>query len=295
MERKEVYAVQELYQDNLMVTHTVCGAHEYDMKNLHFHDGFEIWFTLTDNSGFYFENCSYTLNRGGLVLVNNSELHRTTAPPDGIFDRYIISFVPDYIAMFNTGEEDLFHAFINRPQGVAHYVQLTETQTEEFLDTISRLDRYIKDSRYGTELLKKLTLTELVTLCSGYFKGSVHFQEEQSSERLNPILQYIKNNINKDLTLDTLTAKFFISKTHLIRLFKAVTGMAPNEYIIMTRVMKARTYLSEGMPILKICELVGYADESHFIRTFKRIMGITPKQYSKLRRKNFDMKPNGNQ
>ena len=35
---------------------------------------------------------------------------------------------------------------------------------------------------------------------------------------------------------------------------------------------------------VKVCELVGYADESHFIRTFKKIMGITPKQYGKLRR-----------
>ena len=63
--------------------------------------------------------------------------------------------------------------------------------------------------------------------------------------------------------------------------------MTPNEYIIMTRVMKARSYLTEGIPVLKICELVGYSDESHFIRTFKKIMGITPKQYSKLRKKSI--------
>ena len=75
-----------------------------------------------------------------------------------------------------------------------------------------------------------------------------------------------------------------MSKMHLIRLFKAEMGMTPNEYIIMVRIQQARFYLAEGMAVIKVCEMVGYADESHFIRTFKKIMGITPKQYGKLRR-----------
>lgn len=282
---KEIYAVQELYNENLLVQHNICDAIMYDMKNLHFHDGYEIWFTVTDGCGFYLENSSYALDHGGLVLVNSSELHRTSAPEKGIYERYIISFVPDYIAEFDRG--DLFHMFTSHPQGSAAYVQLNETQIAEFLEQVHILERYTNEDRYGKELLKKLALTQLVVLCSGYFSEGQKQEIEQSSERLNPILTYIKENISGDLALDTLAEKFYISKSHLIRLFKAVTGMTPGEYIIMTRVMKARTYLMEGIPVLKICEMVGYSDESHFIRTFKKVMGITPKQYSKLRKKNL--------
>lgn len=287
MDSKEVYAVQELYNENLLVQHNICEATVYDMRNLHFHDGFEIWFTVTDDCRFYLENSSFHLDRGGLVLVNSSELHRTVAPLEGIYDRYIISFVPDYIAEFDHTEDGLFHMFTNHPAGNAAHVQLSERQTAEFLEQVHILERYTRDERYGKELLKKLALTQLVVLCSGYFKEGQKQENEQSSERLKPILGYIKEHIGEELALDILADKFYISKSQLIRLFKAVTGMTPNEYIIMTRVMKARTYIMEGLPILKICEMVGYSDESHFIRTFKRIMGITPKQYSKLRNKNL--------
>ena len=119
MGSKEVYAVQELYHENLLVQHNICNADFYDMKNLHFHDGYEIWFTVTDGCGFFLENSSFSLDRGGLVLVNSSELHRTTAPPTGIYDRYIISFVPDYIAGFDSEETGLFSLFTDHPQGSA--------------------------------------------------------------------------------------------------------------------------------------------------------------------------------
>ena len=286
MDSKEVYAVQDLYKDNLLVRHDVCEASDYDMKNMHFHDGYEIWFTMTNGCGFYLENNFYTLNRGGLVLINSSELHRTKAPDSGIYDRYIVSFVPEYVEEFNKGE-DLFQLFTDHSHGSIAYMQLNDNQITEFLEQVHILERYTKQMRYGKELLKKLALAQLIVLCNGYFSEVKKPEIAQSSERLKPILEYIREHISEDLALSVLADKFFISKSHLIRLFKEVTGMTPNEYIIMTRVMKARTYLTDGMPILKICELIGYGDESHFIRTFKRIMGITPKQYSKLRRKNF--------
>lgn len=283
---REVYAVQELYSENLLVQHNICDADYYDMKNLHFHDGYEIWFTVTDGCGFFLENSSFTLDRGGLVLVSSSELHRTAAPSEGIYERYIISFVPDYIAEFDSEETGLFSLFTDHPQGNVASMQLNEEQISEFLEQVHILERYARGERYGREMLKKLALTQLVILCNGYFSGGQSQKTEQSSERLKPILSYIKEHISEELTLDKLAETFFISKSHLIRLFKTVTGMTPNEYIIMTRVMKARSYLSEGIPVLKICEFIGYSDESHFIRTFKKIMGITPKQYSKLRKKN---------
>lgn len=104
------------------------------------------------------------------------------------------------------------------------------------------------------------------------------------SRRLQPAFAYIREHIGETISLDDLAEHLFISKPQLIRLFKAETGMTPNKYITLFRIMKSREYLTEGNSLLKVCELVGYADESHFIRTFKKIMGITPKQYGKLRR-----------
>lgn len=217
-------------------------------------------------------------------MVNDRELHRTYAPPEGIYDRCIVSFIPDFISHLGM-EEELFEGFINRPAGKPRCVCLKEGQIQELLQVIGLLQQYIKEKRPGDEMLRKLALSQIVVLCNGYLKGEAeNSQQVKVSRRLQPAFAYIREHIGETISLDDLAEHLFISKPQLIRLFKAETGMTPNKYITLFRIMKSREYLTEGNSLLKVCELVGYADESHFIRTFKKIMGITPKQYGKLRR-----------
>lgn len=287
---EETYAVQEIYKEKLLVEYHESGPEYIGMTWMHFHDGYEIWISLTDGARFFIENEMYMVNRGGVMLVNNMEVHKVTSPMDKEFQRYIVSFVPEYIAEYDYGDGALFHAFVNRPVGITHCIQLEEEQLTEILCLIKMLERYIRMKGDDTEQLKKHCLAQLVILCNIYYESGDYFRAGESSEALKPIINYIKKNIAQPLPLGELAARFYMSKVHLIRLFKAEMGMTPNEYIIMMRVQKARGYLAEGMSVIRVCEMVGYADESHFIRTFKRIMGITPKQYGKLRKENKENK-----
>lgn len=284
MKEKEYSIVQELYEENISVVHNITPAHVYDMRIMHFHDGFEIFLSMSDNCVYAFEKESYRLDRGGLILVNNGELHRTCAPPDDIYDRYIISFIPDFLSDLGM-EEELFQGFFNRPAGRPRCVQLTEEQLDELVEAIELLRKYLGQNRHGEIMLRKLALAQVIILCNGYFNGgALNPQQLMVSKRLQPVFDYIKENIGENLSLDKMAEYLFISKAQLIRLFKSETGMTPNEYITLYRIMKSREYLAKGDSVLKVCERVGYADESHFIRTFKKIMGITPKKYGMLKR-----------
>lgn len=284
MNEKEFYAVQELYKENVFVTHGLCLSKMHQMPNLHFHDGFEIFLTMSDHCVFDLERESYCLNKGGLILVNNMELHRTSGPPSGMYERYIVSFIPDFISDLGMDEE-LFCGFINRPPKRPRCIQLTDEQLSELVAAIEKLQQYLKNNRYGDVMLRKMALSQIIILCNGYFEGETQNPKQaEKSRRLQPVFDYIKENLKEKILLDDLAECLFISKAQLIRLFKEEIGITPNEYITLSRIMRSREYLTEGYSILKVCELVGYADESHFIRTFKRIMGITPKQYGKLKR-----------
>ena len=285
MNEREHYAIQELYEENVFVTHGLCLASMHKMPNLHFHDGFEIFLSMSDGCVFSFEEKSYRLDRGGLILANNRELHRTFAPPEGMYERYIVSFIPDFISDLGMDEE-VFHSFINRPADRPRCIQLTEEQVQELVSVIERLQQFLREKRYGEIMLRKLALAQIVILCSGYFEGETeNTWQMEASRRLQPVFAFIKEHIEETILLDDLADFLFISKAQLIRLFKEEIGMTPNEYIILSRIMRSREYLARGYSVIKVCEMVGYADESHFIRTFKKIMGITPKQYGKLRRR----------
>ena len=99
--------------------------------------------------------------------------------------------------------------------------------------------------------------------------------------RIAPILDYIQENMTESLTLDQISSKFFISKHYLCRIFKSATGFSVMEYIIQSRVLRARQLLQEGVSVQQAGELSGFSDNSHFIRTFGHLTGVTPGRYAK--------------
>lgn len=294
--RERTDGKREYYDETLTIHHRKSPGCEYEMPMMHFHDGFEIYFTLTNGVKYYVENKKFFLNSGGLILVNNNEMHRSEPPKEGLYERYIVSFVPDCIAEYDSMEGmDLFEPFTDRSQGNICCVQLNEKQIKEFTGHLEWMIYYQREQMDGWKILQKLELIQIILLCRGYSSRNLnHSLLEQPIERLRPILQYIKQHPGADLSLERLAEDFYISKSHLIRLFKSSIGLTPNQYIIMIRVMKSRKYLTDGMSILKVCELVGYSDESHFIRTFRKIVGTTPKKYAQMRRngnmRDFDTK-----
>ena len=99
--------------------------------------------------------------------------------------------------------------------------------------------------------------------------------------RVAPILDYIRDHLEQPLTLDQIAGQFYISKHYLCRIFKSATGFSVMEYIIYSRVLKARQLLQEGVSVQQAGELSGFSDNSHFIRTFGHLTGLTPGRYAK--------------
>ena len=70
-----------------------------------------------------------------------------------------------------------------------------------------------------------------------------------------PILDYIRDNLAEPLTLDQIAGRFFISKHYLCRIFKSATGFSVMEYIIYSRILRARQLLQEGVSVQQAGEL----------------------------------------
>ena len=99
--------------------------------------------------------------------------------------------------------------------------------------------------------------------------------------RVSPILDYIRDHLSEPLTLDLIAGQFYLSKHYLCRIFKSATGFSVMEYIIYSRVLKARQLLKEGVSVQQAGELSGFSDNSHFIRTFGHLTGTSPGRYAR--------------
>lgn len=96
------------------------------------------------------------------------------------------------------------------------------------------------------------------------------------------IVDYIESNIKKNICLDSLVDQFNISKFHMSRTFKQITGDTLAKYIKGRKLAVSLDYLlNHDYNIIDIAMLFGFDYEQSYIRAFKSEFSITPHQYRK--------------
>lgn len=100
-------------------------------------------------------------------------------------------------------------------------------------------------------------------------------------DRIVEIISYIQSDY-KNVTLETLSEAFHLSKPYLSKYIKEKAGMTFQEAVKKERMKKARTLLREtNQTVETIAAEVGYENVEHFNRLFKKSYGMTPVQYRK--------------
>lgn len=93
---------------------------------------------------------------------------------------------------------------------------------------------------------------------------------------------FIKENLGGELTVDTLCASMNMSRTSFYNKMKALTGIAPNEFIRNIRMQEAATLLkSQQYTVAEVSDRMGFADPKYFADTFKKFYGVPPSVYKK--------------
>lgn len=99
-------------------------------------------------------------------------------------------------------------------------------------------------------------------------------------ERVNKCLQYIHENVDKNITISDLADIACITEDHFIRIFKKEVNCTPIKYINLKKLEKAQLLLlTTDMPIKDIAFELSADNISYFNRSFKNHTGKTPGQY----------------
>ena len=115
--------------------------------------------------------------------------------------------------------------------------------------------------------------------------------EKQRNDRLasgntkkiiNKSLQYINENLSKDLSLEKVADFVSVSRIHFHNTFKSSTGKTLHEYVEEQRIRKAVNLLiTTSCTLTEIAFECGFSSQSYFSFVFKRRMGTTPREYVK--------------
>ncbi|MCF7568804.1 AraC family transcriptional regulator [Sabulilitoribacter arenilitoris] len=100
---------------------------------------------------------------------------------------------------------------------------------------------------------------------------------DTSSRRIIQTIQYINNNLNKNLSVKLLAQEACLTPDYFSRLFLQVTKSRPIEFIQRKRIENVQLLLiTTNHSLEKIAELSGLSNSSYLIRLFKRYTGTVP-------------------
>ena len=105
-------------------------------------------------------------------------------------------------------------------------------------------------------------------------------EEIGTMEAIHKAMNYIREHMDREITLEELLRLTGMSKSHFSKHFKKITGKTFVTYLNDMRIESAKKYLVETrQPIYWIASQVGYMDEHYFRRIFRERTGENPKQY----------------
>lgn len=256
----------------------------YSMSTFHFHKKFELYYQLSGTRKYFIEDSAYFINVGNVVLIDQSEIHKSSSVHEDPHARIVINFSQDFVAPVAQcfPEVDLFGIFRSQQKVLALNMR-ARAQTEELLGKLLACG----DSDAPTTVaLRRLLLCELLLHLTEY-KASQSKAELESARISNRLIDevsgYVSAHYREKLTLDALAERFHMSRYYLSRLFKQTTDIGLMEYVNSVRLRAAKDLLENGtMPVAAIAQEVGYATPGHFTRMFHIGTGLAPKEYRKL-------------
>ncbi|MEE1013305.1 MAG: AraC family transcriptional regulator [Clostridia bacterium] len=247
----------------------------------HWHNEIEIIRIVKGELEIKLNNNEYTAKEGDILFLNSETVHHAE-PKNCVYEcivfhinflftdmadsrlfiegmlngEYIIQeYHPFEVSEFHLTANEIFDLFKNKTLGYKF----------RFIAAIYKLFGVILDK----ELYQTITNDKAV---SG----------KKSIMKLKKILSFIRENYDKQISLEDMAKEAEFSIKYFGAYFKNMTDKTPFDYLNEYRIEKAaRMLLISDMSVTDIAYSCGFNDLSYFIKTFKKINKLSPGKYRK--------------
>ncbi|WP_051196700.1 AraC family transcriptional regulator [Butyrivibrio sp. XBB1001] len=243
----------------------------------HYHDFHKLILVLGGKVKYLIEGREYELLPFDFVLVNRYLIHKPLFDGQNKenYDRIILYLSDDFLRKYN-----LLDAFEKAREIGSFVVRFPGNVSSDLYDRFQKIqtDLQNQDKEYAGELLTRIDVLKAII---GFNKACISEDfgfkpEARYNRKVIEIITYITENLSSDLSIDYLADHFYMSKYHMMRIFKNETDYSIHQYITEKRILMARNLIISGMPATAACLECGFKDYSSFSRAFKNQLGCLP-------------------
>ncbi len=238
---------------------------DLNMFKTHAHEHYEIFCFISGNARYYVEGNIYDLKPEDILIIKKAEVHSLLINKAVPYTRFTVHFSRDAL-LYDSPE--LFDLLNQKPLGQLNRIHGNAAEKSRWIYYLEKAVATKSQNR------QRLFLTLLFDELLEKLKQHKDIPANSTSDR---VIEYINQNLMQIKNLDEVCDKFFVSKTHLNRRFKAITGSTVWDYIIAKRLLSAKEMLNNGQAPTLVCEICGYSEYSAFYRAYKQRFNTSPK------------------
>lgn len=267
----------------------------YAAPIVHTHPQYEISFIHAGSCSYMLGGRRIVVESGDLIMLNGLAPHGRYAAESGlIYSKFI----------FDVQLSQVFHPFfmpvnpLEPFQRVRNaHIRLEQNGRDECERILAQVNRFYEmqhrdQPQFNRMLVAFVDLLLFIGTQYGMAETERSIPSTEKERLANEIVAFIERNYKDDLRLENMEAEFYMSKYHLSRVFREMTGLSIFEFLCHKRIEQAKLLLQEAASehaVSQICHRVGYNHPAHFSRMFKKLVGMSPNQYRKMCREATSM------
>lgn len=241
----------------------------------HFHQNLEIIYILDGGMEIQIETEKYELNKGDFLLINANKRHSYKETTEELL---IASFRIDFSMLSEYLETNQILFWCNTAADKSDAYK----PLKKVLDRI--LNHFYDKEKEGALYLNSIYYEALYILSSYFMIKSDDSRLKslgaQENSRVFEIQNYVQSNYQKQISLNDLAKKLFLSNAYLSKYIKKNFGLSFLEYVNNIRLFHAvDELLYSEKKITRIALDNGFATTASFNKAFKEIYNMTPSVY----------------
>ena len=259
---RDYFSESEFFGEKFNFVHVYLhGNYKYKM---HSHQFYEINLIVSGEGRHYIEDTSLDAAVGDVFVIPPEVKHGYFS--FGRLDVFHILIKKDFLVRYAEELSEIegfdilfdFEPQIRRSSGRELNLNIGEGEIALFRSELERMMVVEESGRYV--YLNALTTAFICRLCKRISRAVSTKREGE----VVSVMEYIKANLDRKITLSDLCERVHTSPATLNRRFREAVGQSPMEYVLASRISRARELLEEGrMSRTEIAYACGFYDLAH--------------------------------
>ena len=228
------------------------------------HNEYEILYFVSGDADFQIEGTTYKLKPRDLLFISPRTFHYSTPRQSEIYERFVINFSEKLLS-------PPLEEFARSAENI--YAIPKDSPIDRLFSELSDVKDKVSKEEYN---ILNRHVAETVIVYLKYLPSPKKSEPIEENITLDEILKYIDENPTEHITVDSLSERFFISRSWITHAFKKHLGIGLHQYIVKKQILYAEELIKNGHSPTEVASLCGYSSYITFYRQYKKTLGYIP-------------------